>query len=417
MTELAAGDGRRGKLPGTGFRLLIAAAAASGIVLGTAIGLGALELSRGPAGVTAMILDPTPSAGPATTSEPSRASMSPAPTPSPTPEPTPEPTPTPTPALTAAPLTGVRVTHAVAARHPIAVMIDDHGAARPQSGLSEASIVWHAPAEAGIPRYMAIFQETLPTSVGPIRSAREYFIAWAAEWRSLYVHVGGSPQALATLRSKGDGQLVYGANELHWAGRYIFRTSTRFSPHNTYSDGTHLRELAGVLGATDGPIESAWQFVPDAPLRDRPTGGSIEVSHEYNQIRYDYDRASNAYPRTVTGEPNGQVDAGTSDRVAPKNVVVMFMRFDPLNDGHPEKQRLEAGVVGTGPAWIATGGRTVLGTWRKDSLTDPTRFFGPDGDPARLTIGQTFIQVLPTDAPVTVEAGREPTRPELGLTF
>ena len=81
--------------------------------------------------------------------------------------------------------------------------------------------------------------------------------------------------------------------------------------------------------------------------------------------------------------------------VAPKNVVIMLMRFGPLNDGS-HKNRLEADVVGTGTAWIATNGTTIKGTWRKDGLTEPTRFFDANGEPVTLTVGQTFVQVLPT---------------------
>jgi len=70
----------------------------------------------------------------------------------------------------------------LATRKPIAVMIDDLAAARPQSGLSMANIVYQAPAEGGIPRYMALFQTQAPAAIGPIRSARLYFVAWAEEW-------------------------------------------------------------------------------------------------------------------------------------------------------------------------------------------------------------------------------------------
>ena len=75
----------------------------------------------------------------------------------------------------------------------------------------------------------------------------------------------------------------------------------------------------------------------------------------------------------MTGEKK-QVDAATGDRVAPRNVVVMYVRFGPLNDGS-NKHRLEATVVGRGIAYIATNGRTIKGTWRKDGITKPTRFF------------------------------------------
>src|SRR5688572_9411112 len=177
---------------------------------------------------------------------------SPSPTPSPTPVPTPTPTPRPTPTpLSRAPLTGRYVSAAVAKRHAIAIMIDDHPDARPQSGFNAASVVWHAPAEGGIPRYMLIFQDEVPGSVGPVRSARQYYIAWAAEWNAMYGHSGGSPQALQTLRNQGNGQLVYNADEFRWGNIYYHRATDRFSPHNVYTTGKELRKMAKRIGAKD----------------------------------------------------------------------------------------------------------------------------------------------------------------------
>ena len=325
---------------------------------------------------------------------------------SPTPSPSPSPTPVPTPILVPAPLTGRLVTEAQAQQHPIAVMIDDLGPARPQSGLNAASVVWQAPAEGGIPRYMLIFGEQTPKAVGPVRSARYYYIAWAAEWDALYVHAGGSPQAQATLAAKGNGQLVYNADEFRW-GSYFHRITQRDSPHNLYTDGKLLRKLAISENAADGPMKAVWLFAPDAPLEGRPTGGTIQVSYPDNVIKYAYDRTSNSYLRSVTGEPM-QVDAATAERVAPKNVVVMLMSFGPLNDGEPNKRRLEAKVVGSGKAWIATNGRTIVGTWRKTALDKPTQFFDRSGQPVTLTIGQTFVQVMPVGSAVSIRDGALP---------
>lgn len=351
-----------------------------------------------------------PTASPSPTTSPSATAVAGSPTPSPTPIPTPSPEPTPTPSptpkLVADPLTGRPVTEDVANRHVIAVMIDDLWPARPQSGLSSASVVWQAPAEGGIPRYMALFQDQIPGDVGPIRSARQYFIAWAAEWDAVYAHVGGSPQAMATLRQSGNGQLVYNADEFRWGGTYFWRIKTRSAPHNMYTDGKHLRRLAGLLGAKDGPMKPAWRFALDTPLVTRPVGGRIVVPYLANRIQYDYNRKTNTYLRTVSVEGK-EKDAGTGKRVAPKNVIIMVVRFAPLGD---KKHRLEADLIGSGPAWIATNGTTIKGTWKKKSLTAPTRFYDAKGKPVTLTIGQTFIQVVPTGTPITIKDGKVPPR-------
>ena len=293
----------------------------------------------------------------------------------------------------------------VAGRKVIAVMIDDHPDARPQSGFSSAAVVWHAPAEGGVPRYMLWFQDRVPESVGPVRSARYYFIGWASEWNAVYGHVGGSPQALKTLREDGNGELVFNADEFRWGGTYYWRSKDRFAPHNVYTDGKSLRRMANAIKAVDGPApKPAWTFRPATPVRDRPAGATIRVVYKYNTVTYEYDRVTNTYPRSVSGEGE-QFDHGTGQRVAPRNVVVMLMRFGPLGDSS-NHGRQEADFIGSGTAWVSSNGVTVKGTWRKDSLTKPTRFFDQDGKPIALALGQTFIQVLPTGSDVKFTKGK-----------
>jgi len=91
----------------------------------------------------------------------------------------------------------------------------------------------------------------------------------------------------------------------------------------------------------------------------------------------------------------------------------MLMHFGPLDDGS-HKHRLEAQVVGSGTAWISTNGVTVKGTWKKTSLTSPTRFFDRSGKPVTLTVGQTFIQVMKTTDPVSFVAGKPAPPPKPG---
>jgi hypothetical protein len=385
-------------------RAIAASLATVAILVGVGVGVfaavGASKPSASPSH------DPGPAAAASTTPGATRSDAPTSGGPSASATVTPNPTPSATPVLVPAPLTGELVSPEVAARHPIAVMIDDHGGARPQSGFTSASVVWQAPAEGGIPRYMMIFQDKIPTDVGGVRSSRYYFITWAAEWRAVYVHSGGSPQALQTLRSKGNGQWVYNADEFRWGG--FFRRVKQFSaPHNLYTTGKQLRTLATRLSAKDVATPPVWTFGPARAYGQRPEGGRIETAYSYNRIRYDYDRATNTYLRTVTG-PGAQVDAANGQRVAPTNVVVMLMKFGSLGDD-TSHHRLEAQVVGKGPAWIATNGTTIKGIWKKDSVTGPTRFFDAAGKPVTLTVGQTFVQVMQTGTTVKVTPGTPPT--------
>ena len=205
----------------------------------------------------------------ASPSQPSTSAATPAPTlaqvptPSPTPDPTTPPTPVPTPEPTPTPVAGVlngtwlpADQASRATRHPIAVMIDDQAAARPQSGLADADVFYQALAEGGIPRYMAVFQVGDPKAVGPVRSARRYYVAWAKEWRALYAHAGGAPNALAAIRA-ANRRSLWDADQFRYSTT-LYRIRERFAPHNVFSTGKKLRALGKRLGATAPFTDPAW---------------------------------------------------------------------------------------------------------------------------------------------------------------
>jgi hypothetical protein len=330
--------------------LAVAAGAAIGIAAAGAMG------SSVPGGAIA-----SPSASWTPVPSPTEAASLPTPPPTPTPTVAPTPTPAPTPVLVPAPLTGLPVSPDVAAQHVVAVMVDDIAGARPQAGFSWADIVLQAPAEGGIPRYEMFFQSTYPESVGPIRSTRGYFVNWAAEWRALLAHVGGSPQALSMLRSGGSGQLVYNAEGLRLDGSLMWRVKDRVAPHNVFTDAAHVRRMLTVTGASKDttPPQAVWRFGPDAPPAERPNGGTIVIDYPYNKITYAYDPTTNTYRRSVGGA-SPQVDASTGQPVAPKNVVILRMRFGALNDSEPWKHRLEAYSIEDGIVPCAPGAHGLL---------------------------------------------------------
>ena len=362
---------------------LVVAAAVIGVAVGSLLAGSVGSLTATATAAAALPSGSAESSGLAP-SDSARPAATPAPTPSP--QPTPE--------LVPAPLTGLPVLETAALGHPIAVMVDDHRDARPQSGFNAAAQVWQAPAEGGVPRYMMIFQDALPSAVGPIRSARQYFIEWAAEWKAMYVHVGGSGQAMATLASRGRGQWVYNADGFRFEGTDMWRIKERAAPHNVYSDASHLRAMAAKVGASDDPRNAVWLFGDPVTPEARPSGTTITIEYPYETITYRYDPVTDRYIRYVDLSDTPQIDAADGLPVGPTNVVILRMRFGPLNDGHPEKKRLEAQDVGSGEAIISTGGRIIHGTWSKASEVEPTLLFGPDGTAVTLTAGQTYVQII-----------------------
>jgi hypothetical protein len=166
--------------------------------------------------------------------------------------------------------------------------------------------------------------------------------------------------------------------------------------------------VSALHAPTSVSYTAHWQFAPDPSATQLPVGGSITVPYPQNVIAYAYDRTTNSYPRTVSVEGK-EYDVGPTPkvRIAPKNVVVIYMHFGPLNDGS-QKHRLEAQFTGSGQALVFTNGGMVKATWKKASLTAPTYLYGPDGQPVTLTVGQTFVQVVPVGTKVTYKLGKVP---------
>jgi hypothetical protein len=329
--------------------------------------------------------------------------------------PTAGPTATPIPADVAATTNGVLLPWYdadLATRKAIIVMFDDHWSARPQAGLSQADVVYQAVADGGVPRYMAVFQTRDPPFVGPIRSARPFFVAWAEEWQKpMFVHIGGSELALSRL-AVDNKAYIWDAEglRLETITRYMWRVDWRVPPHNVYSNGGELRGLARKLGATAPLTSSLWTFGDPTPEWLRPEGGTITVPYHYNLIDYRYDRATNTYPRWVTDDPvkkNSipQVDANNGHQIAPSVVVVMYVPTYL----YPGSYRLDVRYLGQGEALVFQNGTVIDARWAKSREQAATTFryaSGPEaGRQIPLNRGQIFIQIVAPDTPVTWTLG------------
>ena len=336
----------------------------------------------------------------------------PDPTPSPTPTPaaTAVPTATPIPAPTALPtgsapgIDGVMRPAALAFRTPLAVLIDDNIAARPQAGFNAASLVYQAPADGGETRYMLVFQGQDAPTIGPVRSGRPFFLRWAAEYRSGLAHYGGDYMTLGQTIPQLAGTFIYDIDALNGSGAAFHRVKTRKAPHNGYTNTGSLRAVGTRRGmpATQHAGFGVRAYVDDASLADRPASSTISVPYARGAAGYTYDRAGNLYLRSVAGR--AQVDAGDGKRVTARNVVVLFMHKSIDPNSEPGHARVVLDQIGSGSALVFREGRVWKATWRKDSVGDITRFFAPDGTEIPLVRGRTFIQVVPTGTKVDYHA-------------
>jgi hypothetical protein len=289
----------------------------------------------------------------------------------------------PKPTTVASTLSGLQVDPSVNARPVIGVMIENSLDARPQSGLSQASIVFEAIAEAGITRFLALFQDTQPGNIGPIRSARPYYVQWAMGFNAGYAHVGGSPEAIADIRAWG----VRDLDQFYNGGSY-HRVNTRAAPHNVYTSVGTLTDLANGKGYTTSTFTSLTRKA-EAPVKV-PTAKSISMilsGPSYN-THYDYDTATNSYKRSEAGLPH--MDAEGSVQISPKVVVALVMQYGYKSDGYHS----DYNTLGSGQMYVFQDGVVTEGQWSKPDNASNFTFTDATGKPLALNPGQTWITAI-----------------------
>lgn len=296
----------------------------------------------------------------------------------------------PKPITVEAPLTGLPIDPALARRPVTGIMIENSQDARPQSGLQEAGVVYEAIAEGGITRFIALFQDTRPDYIGPVRSLRPYYIDFGTPWDASFAHVGGSPDALSQIRGGGKDLDQFFNSGSYW------RQNTRDAPHNLYTSFDRLDVLNQAKGYTSSAPKS-WSHKKDAPLKV-PTAKTIDVnisSFDFNS-HYDYDGLSNSYNRSEGGKPH-LITSSASDTVGkqlhPKVVIILVMGYGINADG----QHSDYSVTGSGNVYIFQDGGIVQGTWEKADRGSQFAFKDAGGHDIKLNAGQVWLTAVGGD--------------------
>lgn len=299
-----------------------------------------------------------------------------------------------TPTTVPSTLSGLPVDPSVNKRPVTGVMIENTTDARPQSGLGQASVVFEAIAEGGVTRFLALYQDTAPANVGPVRSARPYYIQWDLGFDAAYAHVGGSPDALADIKAWGVRDLDQFAN----GGSYQ-RIATRAAPHNVYTSISALNQLETAKGYTSSNF-TGFLRKKAAPVKV-PTAKTINITLSgpvYN-AHYDYNAATNSYNRSEGGAPH--IDANTNTQISPAVVVVMAMPYSLGALDSSGAYYSQYATIGSGTVYIFQDGTVSTGQWAKTSATSQFTFTDDAGKPIKLNPGQTWLTAVSSASNVT----------------
>lgn len=291
-------------------------------------------------------------------------------------------------------LRGEKVESSELDKKVLAVVVENHPDARPQSGLTKASVIYETLAEGGITRFLALFQENEVNEVGPVRSARSFFVDWVLEHQAYFAHVGGNSEALVLLKPLN----IEDINQF-WNGSYFWRDSSRWAPHNVYTTSNNLRKAGMSRGYSKKSSFDGFSFKEDADLDKRPKSASLTVNFSYSfSPTYKYVRKGNYWLRSESGTPF--MDKKYKAQVAPKNIIVQFTEFS-YGVTKAGEQATRIRTVGKGRAWVFVDGRKIVGTWSKKSRKSITTFLDKNGKAIELNPGQTWIEVVPNGNAVT----------------
>ena len=282
---------------------------------------------------------------------------------------------------------------------PIAVMIDNVGSARPQAGLNDAYMVYEIIVEGQQTRMMALFKNKNLDKIGPIRSSRHYFLDYALENDTIYVHYGWSPKAKSDISALS----VNNINGIYESTSSFWRVKDKTSPHNVVTSTDKILEIAKRKGyATTSTKKSVLNYTSkEVELEDGTDATNIKLPYSKTySVSYKYDAETKKYTRYYN--KTLQKDWTTKEEVKTKNIIITFAKNTQLNDGSG-KDRQNLSNIGTLDGYYITNGKAIKIKCEKTSRKDQTVYKDLEGNEIKVNDGNTFVQIVPIDANVTIE--------------
>ncbi|MDD2203061.1 MAG: DUF3048 domain-containing protein [Bacilli bacterium] len=285
---------------------------------------------------------------------------------------------------------------------PIAIMIDNESGAWPQAGLQDAYLSYEIIVEGGISRILAIYKDKDTSKIGPVRSARHYYLDYALENDAIFTHFGFSPQAEGDIKR-------FGVNNISGtqADGGAFTRDTRIKGwQNVFTSISNLTNKATAKKyRTTSDVEPLLNYSIEEVDLNSATGATIAntIRIDYSTlyyVGYEFDIESKTYKRYMKGNPH--VDRVTGAQLTYKNIIVYDIRNYPLNDGSG-KGRQGLNNIGSGDGYYISNGYAIPIKWEKISRTSGTTYRDLAGNEIKVNDGNTFIHLQPQFKTLTIK--------------
>ena len=289
------------------------------------------------------------------------------------------------PATALAPLRGTPVAPGSAAHPSLAVKIDNHEAARPQISLESADIVFEELVEGGITRYVGVWHSDIPPQIGPVRSIRPMDPDIITPFGGIVAYSGGQPQFVKAMEATPVVNAVFDYDR----SGLFYRIDTKSSPHNVV---VNARTLVGRYPKLAPPRQHFAYAATAASSSAVVDGKAIRtIQTRFSTARWPswaWNAKANYYLRSQEGAPDRNSKGA---QLKATNVVVMRVGIDRRYGDVPKTT-----MIGSGEAWVSTGGRSLRATWVKRYPSSPISLVDGNGVTIRLAAGNTWIELVPT---------------------
>ncbi|MDX1413799.1 MAG: DUF3048 domain-containing protein [Candidatus Promineifilaceae bacterium] len=283
-------------------------------------------------------------------------------------------------------------------RRPIAIKLSNAPArhTRPQSGLNDADLVFEHTTEGNITRFTAVFYDTTPEKIGPVRSARLIDIELPAMYDAALAFSGSSTGVASKLRSSDFRPRILYA----WDKGFYRTEEDKPVEHTLYANPYLLWETLSEKEQNIPPTFTSTNVFSDKVPEGGSSANGITIDYNWTLVNWRYDFGTGRYRRWADGEIHA--DGNTDEQVQVANVIVLSPNhaFDPTiceqinEDGTCAAQSVEIQLWGTGSAALFRDGQRFDVIWHRENRGDSLTFT-KDGQPFPLKIGNSWVQIVP----------------------